>query len=274
MSGEHDPRTPPALAPRLARLLAELDAPPTRLSIPPEIWSVRGIEAVETLEFLSVTPSVALEPVALLPRLKSLAIEGRQRRVRRIRLGPLATAPALESLILYNLTAKVEDVAALAAIPTLRVLEVNSAPCPDLRPLATSALRRLELDSASEVRPSVLTGLRVEQLDLWGCGFADIEVLATMPRLREVWLQGNEVPTLRPLLHLTAGARVFLDDSVDPDRHRQDIAALEARGVWLMFASDPSDHGVHPSWWDGGAPPLAAQEQRCPIRYMTPGDAP
>lgn len=260
-------------APGLSRLLANLDGPPTSLWVPPALRSVRGIEALESLESLAVPASIRLGPVARLPRLKSLIVEGPLRSGRRVRLAPLAAAPALESLMLHDLAARIDDVAALAAIPAFRALELHCTACPDLRPLVGSGLQRLVLDGARDVRARALAGLGVEQLDLWGCGLADIEVLSTMPRLRELWLPGNRVPSLRPLLHLGAGARVFLDDDVDPALHRREIADLEARGVWLMIARDPGDHGLHPSWWGGGAPALDPTE-RCVVRHRTADAAP
>jgi hypothetical protein len=264
------PRTWRRLAPRLARALREAGEDPERLYLGrTEARSVRGVEAVQSLVELSVPATADLRRVSRLPLLRELTIEGTPDA--RVQLADLAGAPALELLRLYHLDARCVGAEALAASPSLRVLEVVSSRAPDLRPFRGTALRRLELDGVRGLRPAALAGLGVAELDLWGCGLSDIEVLASMPNLREVWLHGNAVPSLLPLSGLGPGARVVLDGRFDPDAHRPEIEALEARGAWIAVVDDPHAHGIVPSWWGDGAR-WVDPDGRAPIRYVTRGD--
>lgn len=193
-------------------------------------------------------------------------------RDRTVRLGPLARAPALRELHVQG--ARVFETEALPDIQTLRVVEFSFMKSPDLKPLPRLPLRRLVLDDVSGVRLGDLEGLTVEELDLWGCELADLGPLSTMPNLREVWIHGDHwwrvrspARSLGPLMHLGKGARIVLDEHFDPERHREQIATLEARGAWIFAGRDPHEYGVHPSWWGKTADSRTGDHQA--PRYVT-----
>ncbi|MEQ1506806.1 MAG: hypothetical protein ABMB14_31555 [Myxococcota bacterium] len=288
------------VAPTLGRLLAH-DPDPTALYLPAG-RSVRGIDTAPRLDRLDLPAGVDLRPVARLPRLRELHLTG-PGDSHPVHLGPLSSAPALEALHVHG--GRVIGLEALVAVRTLRVVELSFLRCPDLRPLRRLPLHRLVLDGVRGVRLGQLRGLSVEQLDLWGCtcfpldrsglglaldrsglgfpfddrsgpcsGLADpaLAVLASMPNLREVWLHldrgSHPGPrSLAPLVNVRDGARIVLDGQFDPERDRDRLAALEARGVWIWAGDEPHENGVHPSWW--GPCPGLEQAERAPPTYTT-----
>ena len=277
-------RTAPRYAPGLAATLARVGPEPTDLHLR-GLRSVRGIEHVRTLEMLDMPVSGDLRRIARLPHLRQLCLSGVGTR-RPVDLSPLAEAPALEALRLDAIEAPVVGLEALAQVGTLEVLDVHESRCPDLRPLVGHGLRRIELDGAQRVKPGWLEGLDVEELDLWMTGLRDLEVLATLPRIRELWLVGNPwgnagmavgrgrvrpLPSLAPLLALGTLERVVLDGNVDPERHRGAIEALEARGVWVAITSSPEEHGIVPGWWSTEGADLVDDRYRAPLRHVSPG---
>ncbi len=228
------------LAPGVRAALRGLDGP-TELGLY-GVRSLRGLETAPTLEALTVPPA-RLDPVARLPRLRRLFVVGRGEDVD---LRPLAACRALDDLGLHGVRARHAE--ALDGLTALRTVLIAFTRSPRLDGLARLPLRRLELDDVTGVRPWELRGLPVEELDLWGCGITDLDVLATMPNLREVWLNGNRVESLAPLLHVRPGGRIVLDHRFEPARHRAALDALEARGVGVLAAHDPEGVGVWPGW--------------------------
>lgn len=264
------PRSP--FAPHLRHLVEEAGAGATGLFAGDGLRSVRGLEALTSLESLTLPSGVKLGPVARLPHLRQLTLLGPHReaslRSRSVDLRPLAGAPALDELLLHGV--HVRELSPLAEVSTLRSVELGFLQAPSLRPLAGLPLTRFVLDGVSGVRLNQLRGLSVSALDVWGCvGAVDPSALDTMPNLREVWFHGDAPDVLDHLRHVADGATLVVDGSVDPDRHRDTIRALEGRGVWLFVGHEPHENGVHPSWW-GDCAGLADPARATPPRYVSP----
>jgi hypothetical protein len=105
----------------------------------------------------------------------------------------------------------VKDLKALATASAVRLLTLRSVRLGDAAPIvALTELRRLELRLGSIDTLAPLTALRrLEYLEVWRVrGVADVDVAATLPKLKVLFLQDlpniTTLPNLSAATHLTA----------------------------------------------------------------------
>ncbi len=134
-------------------------------------------------------------------------------------IGPLGDLAALEELrIIQN---DVADLGPVAGLESLRVLSASGNPVSDLGPLAG--------------HPALV------DLHLFDCSVDDISPLSSLLQLQLLSLGYNEITDLAPLVAnpgMGEGDTVYLEaNPIDLEDQAENIEALEARGVNLVFES-------------------------------------
>ena len=209
------------------------------------IRDLSGLEQAVGLKELDLgfNPLVDLRPLAALPALESLNLDGAATDLQA--LAPLA---GLQRLSLRNngiddlwplagLTSlaeldvgdnRIADLQPLAGLGNLAVLQADRNLIADLWPLASlAALEALEL-GANRVRDlQPLAGLaRLQSLQLGSNGLAELHPLSGLDGLRDLGLAGNAVDDLRALSHLDGLRR--LDLRGNPAGNLRPLRALES----------------------------------------------
>ena len=168
----------------------------------------------------------------------------------------LRDAPEPSAATLWAPRRGVVDLSELAALSTLRRVNLSGNAVTDLGPLAGLAdLERLDLSDNAVTDAWPLSGLAgIEVLDLSGNRIADVTALGGLPRLKVLELGGNAVADVSPLLNLTelrylglAGNRIadatplsHLAGLLRLDLSRNRVADVEPLGnlsglVWLRL---------------------------------------
>ena len=213
------------------------------------IRDLAGLEAAASLKELDLgfNPLADVRPLAALPRLESLNLDGAVAdlqelgslvSVKRLSLrhngiedlGPLAGLAALVELDVGD--NRIGDLSPLAGLAGLAVLRADRNRIGDLWPLAPLAgLEALDL-GANQVRDlQPLAGLaRLRVLRLAGNGLAELYPLAGLEGLRDLGLGGNAVENLRALSGLRGLRR--LDLRGNPVRDLRPLRALPSL-VWV-----------------------------------------
>ena len=193
------------------------------------IRDLSGLEQAVSLKELDLgfNPLVDLRPLAGLPALESLSLDGAAEdlhalaplaRLQRLSLrhnglddlGPLAGLTSLVELDLGD--NRIDSLLPLAGLANLAVLRADRNLIADLWPLASLAgLEVLEL-GANRVRDlQPLAGLaRLQSLRLGGNGLAELHPLSGLGGLQDLGLAGNAVEDLRALSHLDGLRRLDL----------------------------------------------------------------
>ena len=241
------------------------------------IRDLAGLEGATSLKELDLgfNPVADLRPLALLPALESLTLDGTApdlqllaslAGLRRLSLRsngiddlqPLASLAGLTALELGDnrigdlsplapLTGlrvlradrnRIADLWPLASLAGLEVLELGSNRVRDLHPLAgLTQLRslRLEGNGLTELHP--LAGLeRLRDLGLAGNAVASVGALADLGGLRRLDLRGNAVEDLRPLRALPSLAWVHVGGS-----RIKDLAPLDNLSGLTVVGRDDRD---------------------------------
>ncbi len=160
------------------------------------VRDLAGLEAATGLKELDLgfNPLADLRPLALLPALESLNLDGAA-----LDLRPLAALAGLRRLsVRHNL---LEELQPLGALAGLAELDIGDNRVEDLRPLAELArlaVLRADRNGIADLWPlASATGL--ETLDLGANRVRDLQPLAGLERLRTLRLDGNRLSELHPL---------------------------------------------------------------------------
>ena len=160
------------------------------------VRDLAGLEAATGLRELDLgfNPLADLRPLALLPALESLNLDGAA-----LDLRPLASLAGLRRLsVRHNL---LDELQPLAALAELTELDIGDNRIEDLRPLAglaRLAVLRADRNGVADLWPlASLTDLEV--LDLATNDVRDLQPLAGLERLRTLRLDGNRLSELYPL---------------------------------------------------------------------------
>ena len=213
------------------------------------IRDLAGLEAAASLKELDLgfNPLADLRPLAALPRLEALNLDGAVADLQELAplasvkrlslrhngiedLGPLAGLAALAELDVGD--NRIGDLSPLAGLAGLAVLRADRNLIADLWPLAPlSGLEVLDL-GANQVRDlQPLAGLaRLRVLRLAGNGLAELHPLSGLEGLRGLGLGGNAVENLRALSDLRGLRR--LDLRGNPVRDLRPLRALPSL-VWV-----------------------------------------
>ena len=161
-----------------------------------DLTGLEGADGLVELD-LGFNPVTEVGPLALLPALRSLNLDGTG-----VDLRALKSLTGLRRLSLRRNA--IDGLEPLAALTSLTELDVGENPIRDLRPLASlPALVSLNLDGAGVDLWAVasLTGLK--RLSLRSNGVDDLGPLVRLPLLTELDLGDNRIQDLRPLAALT-----------------------------------------------------------------------
>ena len=213
------------------------------------IRELAGLEAAASLKKLDLgfNPLADLRPLAALPRLESLNLDGAVADLQELAalasvkrlslrhngiedLGPLAGLAALAELDVGD--NRIGDLSPLAGLASLAVLRADRNLIADLWPLAPlSGLEVLDL-GANQVRDlQPLAGLaRLRMLRLAGNGLAELHPLSRLEGLQDLGLGGNAVEDLHALSGLSGLRR--LDLRGNPVRDLRPLRALPSL-VWV-----------------------------------------
>ena len=160
------------------------------------VRDLAGLEAATGLRELDLgfNPLADLRPLALLPALESLNLDGAA-----LDLRPLAALAGLRRLsVRHNL---LDELQPLAALAELTELDIGDNRIEDLRPLAglaRLAVLRADRNGIADLWPlASLTDLEV--LDLATNDVRELQPLAGLERLRVLRLDGNRLSELHPL---------------------------------------------------------------------------
>ena len=164
-----------------------------------EVEDLTGLEgAVGLLELdLGFNPLADLRPLALLPALESLNLDGTS-----VDLRAVASLTGLKRLSLRR--NGLDDLGPLVGLASLTELDLGDNPIDDLRPVAfLPALESLNLDGTSVDLRAVasLTGLK--RLSLRRNGIDDLGPLVGLASLTELDVGDNRIEDLHPLAGLT-----------------------------------------------------------------------
>lgn len=164
---------------------------------------------------------------------------------------PLATLTGLQTLLVGGTSFDDGDMAMLASMPDLTRLQLWVTSVSDLSALTGLDLR-VELDLNSSAVTDLtpihhMTSLQQIRLDWLGLTEADISYLADFDELTLLGLHGNELTSLASLVaHGSLGDGVAIDVALNrldltSAEVRDDIAALESRGVLLTYEPQRND---------------------------------
>ena len=213
------------------------------------IRDLAGLEDAVSLKELDLgfNPLADLRPLAALPALKSLNLDGAGLDLRALaslaglrrlslrhngiaELGALAPLAGLAELDVGD--NRIEDLYPLVSLAGLKVLRADRNRIADLWPLASLAgLEALDLraNRARDLQP--LAGLaRLTTLRLGGNGLAELHPLSVLEGLQELGLAGNAVEDLRALSDL--GGLRRLDLRGNPAGDLRPLRALRSL-VWV-----------------------------------------
>ena len=180
------------------------------------IRDLAGLEAAASLKELDLgfNPLADLRPLAALPRLESLNLDGAVADLRE--LAALASVKRLS--LRHN---GIEDLGPLAGLAALAELDVGDNRIGDLSPLAGLAglaVLRADRNLIADLWPlAPLSGLEV--LDLGANQLRDLQPLAGLARLRMLRLAGNGLAELHPLSRLEGLQDLGLGGNAVEDLH-------------------------------------------------------
>lgn len=114
------------------------------------------------------------------------------------------------------------------------VISLSSRGLDVLAPLAGTGVRRLRLCNVSTTDFTVLSALdELEELELFNCGFQDVEVVKKLPKLHTLRLSGTETTDFRPLMEMD-NLRVLQIQQPPPISNvAQLLSMAQLRELWL-----------------------------------------
>ena len=198
------------------------------------VRDMAGLEAATGLRELDLgfNPLADLRPLALLPALESLNLDGAA-----LDLRPLAALAGLRRLsVRHNL---LDELQPLAALAELTELDIGDNRIEDLRPLAglaRLAVLRADRNGIADLWPlAALTDLEV--LDLATNDVRDLRPLAGLERLRTLRLDGNRLSELHPLSGLRGledlGLASTAVRNLAPIAGLEGLRRLDLRGTFM-----------------------------------------
>ena len=200
------------------------------------------VTALPSLSILDVSYSTQIRRLPLWPPytpLRNLSIAGTSVKD----LSPLDTLTSLEWLSLAGLDLSFLDLNVLLRLPSLSILSLVDADSVDLT--ALSGLRNLtslSLHNASLVSDlsSLANHTSLRWLGLPNTGLQSLDAIpsSVLASLQYIWLYGNLITEIRPLLsHGAELRRVDLRDNIWLSRNavETDIPALMAKGVEVLY---------------------------------------
>ena len=178
------------------------------------IRDLSGLEALVSLKELDLgfNPVADLQPLAALPELESLNLDGAAPK-----LQTLTAVPSLKRLSLRQ--NGIDDLQPLAPLTGLNELDVGDNRIGDLQPLAglfNLTVLRADRNRIADLSPlASLAGL--EALDLGANQVRDLHPLVSMTQLRTLRLGGNGLTNLYPLSGLEGLTELGLADNAIDD---------------------------------------------------------
>lgn len=114
------------------------------------------------------------------------------------------------------------------------VISLSSRGLDVLAPLAGTGVRRLRLCNVPTTDFTVLSALdELEELELFNCGFQDVEVVKKLPKLHTLRLSGTQVTDFSPLLEM-GNLRVLQIQQQPPISNvAQLLSMVQLRELWL-----------------------------------------
>jgi Leucine-rich repeat (LRR) protein len=178
-------------------------------------------------------PSVSLAGLECLSRLTSFNVEHHPV----ADLWPLGALSELQWLVLFS--SALTDISSLPPLPSLTALSLGQNKISDFSSLANAPnLEELHVDilRIEDLHVLPLASLpHLRKLDLTGNRISDASLLPRIaPALVELYLNGNPVTDLAPMLELKQLTHLELWNSVDCVAQATNIATLVARGITLV----------------------------------------